>query len=460
MTNPKISVIIPIYNVEKYVEKCIESVRTQSFTDIEIICVDDCSPDKSTIIVQKHMSEDERIVFIEHEKNTGLGGARNSAIRVAKGEYIASVDSDDYMRPNMLEKLWEASENGKFDIVSCGFNRVDEQGNILSSSQYSNLQIKQNEIDIFKTINPGFWNKLWRKSLFVDNQIFFPNHDYYEDMSTTPRILSKAKSVKIIRDRLYNYLIRAESITGSYGDKQIIDYFKGFEIIYDFLVDNELFEKYEEGFNDYVKNNVMYHTKNILSADLYIEEKKQYLRNLLSLRIGFQENYEYFRKKDIDDLILLCKKDSPSYISEKLTKANDLLDQKDNLIKKYDENAKNYQKNNLKLKDDILKLNSKSSQQVIDIKLLKENQIKLNEKINDYYKSVINLEKKLKNAENEIYETLSFRQQIYVSIFSVFAKFSLTKNQNLKLNKTPKLFFKDSKNKFVQRYSELFKIVD
>ena len=449
----KISVIIPIYNVEKYLDKCLHSVRQQTYSNIEIICVDDCSPDNSAEIVKRHMSEDKRIIFIKHEKNTGLGGARNSAIRVAKGEYIASVDSDDYMQPNMLEKLWECAENEKYDVVSCGFNRVDEMGNILSSTQYSDRKINESDVNIFKTVNPGFWNKLWRTSLFVDHQIYFPNHDYYEDMSTTPRILSKVKSVRIIKDRLYNYLVRTESITGSYGDKQIIDYFKGFEIVFNFLIENNLLEKYEDGFKEYIRNNVMYHTKNILSADLYIEEKKQYLRNLIFLRIGFQENYEYFRNKDIDDLILLCKEDSPSFLSKELEKANSLNERKIELIKKYDENAKNYQKNNLKLKEDI-------SQRNEDIKLLKDNKNTLIMDNKNYHKKVVNLEEKLSEAQAVIYEHLSIKQQVCVNLYGFFARFSLTEKQNLKLKNTPKQFFKDSKNSFVRRYSEFFKIVD
>ena len=460
MPSPKISVIIPIYNVEKYLDKCIESVRQQSFTDIEIICVDDCSPDNSVAIVKKHISEDERIILISHEKNTGLGGARNSAIRIAKGEYLASVDSDDYMQLNMLEKLWEATENKKHDIVSCGFNRVDEIGMILSSTQYSDRQISASEIDIFKTLNPGFWNKLWRKSLFVDNQIYFPTHDYYEDMSTTPRILSKAKSIHIIKDKLYSYLVRSGSITGSYGDKHTIDYFKGFEIIYNFLIENDLLNKYEQGFKEYVKNNVMYHAKSILSADLYIEEKKQYLRNLLFLRIGFQENYEYFRRKDIDDLILLCKEDSPSLLNQALAKAENSIERKTELITKYDNNARNYQNNNQKLKDDILVLKNNLSQQDNDIKLLKNNENKLMQENKNYNEVVSELEEELKVLQNHIYETLTIKQQFHVNIFGFFAKFSLTKSQYLKLKNTPKLFFKDSKNNFVRRYSEFFKIVD
>ena len=144
--NPKISVIIPIYNVEEYLDKCLNSVRNQTLKDIEIICVDDCSPDDSYLIVERHAAEDSRISLIRHEKNLGLGGARNTAIRASKADYIASVDSDDYMSLNMLEVLWDASNNGWFDIVGCGYSRVDGDGNILSIVQYDEKQLSNQKV--------------------------------------------------------------------------------------------------------------------------------------------------------------------------------------------------------------------------------------------------------------------------------------------------------------------------
>jgi len=172
---PEISVIIPFYNVERYIDQCLWSVRNQTLKNIEIICVDDCSQDNSRKIVQKHLNDDHRIKLVIHENNLGLGGARNTAIRMAKADYIASVDSDDYMMPNMLEELLGETENGIYDIVCCGFNRVCENGEILSVIKYENAQFcnDSNSIDIFTVLPSSFWHKLWRKSLFIDNKIFF-----------------------------------------------------------------------------------------------------------------------------------------------------------------------------------------------------------------------------------------------------------------------------------------------
>jgi len=200
VVTPKISVVIPVYNTEKYLRKCLDSVINQTLKDIEIIIVNDCSPDNSEVIIDEYKSKDSRIVYINHKENLGLGGARNSAIAIAKGEYLASVDSDDYILPNMLELLFKTATNSQADIVIFGFQRVNEEGNKLKSQKPKNTTLynHNNSINIFSTTNPAFWNKLWKKSLYTENNICFPNYVYYQDLATTPRILTKAKKIVFI----------------------------------------------------------------------------------------------------------------------------------------------------------------------------------------------------------------------------------------------------------------------
>jgi hypothetical protein len=374
--------------------------------------------------------------------------------------YIASADSDDYMLPNMLERLWKATDNEKFDIVSCGFNRVDEMGNILSYTKHGDKQAHNKDINIFKTLNPAFWNKLWRRSLFVDNQIFFPNHDYYEDMSTTPRVLSKAKSVKVIKDRLYNYLVRSESITGSYGDKQIIDYFKGFEILLNYLQESKLYDEYKDDYQEYVKNNVVYHAKGVLGADLYIEEKKQYLRNLLFLRVGFQENILSLQYKDLNDLVNLHKQDSPSFYFNKFQKAEqDFFSEKSikekTLQEKYD--LERQKKEFTKQISISAYNNTKLEKQNILLEKQKEDLINQRSELK---KDKLDLLDKIRVSENILSEKLTFKQEFWVIIFSLFSRWSLTKNQYQKLKSTPKRFFKETSNDLTKKYSIFFNIID
>jgi len=304
--NPKISVIIPIYNVEKYLDKCLNSVMNQTLKDIEIICVDDCSPDGSHLIVEKYAAEDSRISFIRHEENLGLGGARNTAIRAAKADFIASVDSDDYIEPTMLEILWDATEEGKFDIICCGFDRVDNNGKQVLSQEYPNaiIENKNNSINIFTRMNPAFWNKLWRKSLYTQNDIFFPNHLFYEDMATTPRILAKAKRMKIINSGcLYHYLVRSNSITSTYGPRHMIDYFKVFEILLSFLIKNNLAERYENVFFEFIEKNISYHAKMVSEANLSELDLEQYLKHFLLLKLGFFNYFDLLKDKKEKELI-------------------------------------------------------------------------------------------------------------------------------------------------------------
>jgi glycosyltransferase involved in cell wall biosynthesis len=235
---PIVSVIVPIYKTEKYLEKCLESIINQTLHEIEIICVDDCSPDRSATIVEEYSRRDNRISLIKHTENLGLGGARNTAIRASRADYIASVDSDDFILPTMIEKLWSATENGLYDVVVCGFESVDEYDIHISYNRPKARVIHNdnNEINIFNITNPAFWNKIWRRSLYVDNSIFFPQRVHYQDFATTPRILSKSRKIRFIDDVLYKYLIRPGSATYSMSAKHIIDYLKVFEVLRNFLV--------------------------------------------------------------------------------------------------------------------------------------------------------------------------------------------------------------------------------
>ena len=170
-------------------------------------------------MVEKYEKIDPRVKLIRQRKNTGPGGARNTGIRMAKADYIASVDGDDSMLPNMLKILWQETHGKWFDVVCCGFNQVDVLGNVLSFHAYParTVENSNNNINIFSFINPAFWNKLWRKSLFIDHNIYFPHHDLFQDMSTIPRLLAKSNYIKVIDARLYQYLVRSGSITNTYG---------------------------------------------------------------------------------------------------------------------------------------------------------------------------------------------------------------------------------------------------
>lgn len=301
---PLISVIVPIYNVEKYIEKCIRSILSQTLKDIEIICVDDCSPDASDKIIERYATQDSRISLIKHKQNLGLGGARNTGIQAAKADFIASVDSDDSIHPNMLSILWKASKEGLYDIVCCGFDHRNEAGDIIMQQIFEEelFENKNDSLNIFATINPAFWNKLWRRSLYADHAIFFPEHLFYEDFATTPKVLKHAKTVKTIKDCLYHYLIRDNSITAGYTSKHLLDYYHVFNLLSIFLKNNKLQKYYNDEFNQYIMRGVHYHSQQVLKANLSEGKIQQYLRHLLMLKIAFLEYRTLIDNTETDEI--------------------------------------------------------------------------------------------------------------------------------------------------------------
>ena len=448
MASPKISVIIPIYGTEKYLDKCLLSVREQTFKDIEIICVDDCSPDNSYKIVEKHCKQDKRVVLIRHEKNLGLGGARNTGIRAAKADYLASVDSDDFISKNMLEALWNATDNGWFDIVCCGFSRVDENGNILSKHSYVEKQVfnEKNNIDIFSTLNPAFWNKLWRKSLFIDNNIYFPEHDYYEDMSTTPRILAKAQYIKVIKDTLYLYLVRDQSIMNSVSDKHIIDYLKGFEILSRFLKENGLSQLYTDRFHDFIQANFKYYAKFILNSNLSPEKKNQYLHFLILFRITFVENFNKFCHFDLNGLLTqLNEKELYGAYYDRYQRALGDIKKKEGIIAKYSA--------------EIEKKAEKVKGQDSEINKLLMNNSDIKSELERVNTDLSIAKKDLLLLESEASQKVSLAQMFAVLFFAGLTYFAMNEKQTLKLINKPKMFFKDSKSSFARAYGSWFKLI-
>ena len=284
--NPAVTVIVPIYNTEKYIRKCLESIMSQSFQDIEILCIDDNSGDHSVEIVKSLQAQDLRIKLVHHQFNLGLGAALNTGIKLSTAPYVAFVDSDDYISPFMIEKSYNYAVEGRYDIIIFGFVEVDESGNILSTHlpQEGYIDFKEPPGNIFFLTNPGVWNKLWKKSLFVENKIFFPDRQYFSDLATTPRLLFKARRVYFIREVFYKYLKRLGSITNTYSAKHILDHIRTFDLLKEFLINEEVFGAYKEQFKSAVKGHILYHATQVHKGKIEHEQERQYLRHLLLLR--------------------------------------------------------------------------------------------------------------------------------------------------------------------------------
>ncbi len=216
MNNPLISIIIPVYNVEKYIDKCIMSVLQQTYTNIEIYLVDDGSTDKSGSICDQYAKKDSRIIVI-HKENGGLSSARNAALDVIHGEYITFVDSDDFVSDNYVAFLYEILQKESADVSVCQmFEFFDETGlsdDNLHKTEIVNPMSSKEAITKFllqKNLYASAWGKLYRKEIF--EQIRYPVGYYYEDMAIIHKIFMLANRIAYSESQNYYYRQRKDGI--------------------------------------------------------------------------------------------------------------------------------------------------------------------------------------------------------------------------------------------------------
>lgn len=245
-----LSVIIPVYNVKDYLEKCVESVIDTKFDDYEIILVDDGSTDgASGELCDKIAATYPQLIRVIHQENRGLGGARNTGIREAKGEYLFFPDSDDTVVPGTVSLLAAKILQTDADIIAYNIMTDDGNGNrtpVVSNYIESDTPFKLSERPEYLLSLPNAWGRVWRKSLFTDNGIEYPNKVWYEDIRTSTKLFAKAESIVTIPDRLYVYLQRQGSIMRSSNlerNREIID---AFEDIISWFKKEGLFEQYKD----------------------------------------------------------------------------------------------------------------------------------------------------------------------------------------------------------------------
>lgn len=234
-----ISIIIPVYKVEKYLEKCIQSVINQTYENLQIILVDDGSPDNCGKICDEYAKKDHRIEVI-HKSNGGLSDARNKGLEIAKGEYIGFVDSDDYIESDMYEVLYNLLKQYNVDVSICNFYTVS-QGKIAIKNadngikEYNRIEILK-EILLDNNIQSYAWNKLYKKELF--NEIKYPVGKKYEDIGTTFYLLEKCNKVVVTGKPEYYYINRQGSIVNNVTESTITDYIELIMQRYDYIEEN------------------------------------------------------------------------------------------------------------------------------------------------------------------------------------------------------------------------------
>ncbi len=300
---PKISIVVPIYNVEKYLESCIESILNQTFTDFELILVNDGSTDNSPSICNRYKNMDERI-RVYHKKNGGVSSARNLGIHVAKGKYISFIDPDDTIEPTMYEIMYREAVKTKSDIIISSYriiNLINESVESVELPFKKKRTMDKNEIrlelfPLLLSLKSGMGygiyssvNKLYKRSIFEDFEIKFDEEkNHGEDATLNILLLKKIETITFIPIPLYNYFVRKrDSLTQTFRENMFIDNLNNLE--------NHLYlchefdcEQYIDGGIKNFLNLTIAHIIEISMSSLSFHNRKKLISNITN-NLTFQQ---------------------------------------------------------------------------------------------------------------------------------------------------------------------------
>lgn len=289
---PEVSIIIPVYNVAKYLGCCLDSVLAQTFQNFEVICVNDGSTDNSWEILQQYALKDKRIKAITQE-NKGLSEARNTALKAAKGEFIAFIDSDDFIAPEFLTVLLKAQADTNADIIGCDFKKIYKETDSLKEVKKFHPKFYADALAVLlhknNFIHFNVWNKLYKREVIGDIR-FIPDI-YYEDWVFNCCVFEQAQGFAWVKEKLYAYRISNGSIMRSdFNEKKLQDYVTGIREVYAYFMANAP-EKWEKVRNTRISRTVKMMMNSALraknkelcqSTSMYLKEL--YKQNLISYK--------------------------------------------------------------------------------------------------------------------------------------------------------------------------------
>ena len=283
----KVSVIVPVYNVEKYIDKCLETLSKQTIDDFEVIIVNDGTKDNSEEIIKRYTKKYRNMKYFIKE-NGGLSDARNYGLKKATGEYIAFLDSDDYVTYDMYEKMYKKAKSGDFDMVVCDLNYVYPDKIVRANS---NIKKDTNDIkSTFINIYPAAWNKIFKRDLF-DNNIFFKKGVWFEDVEFIYRLLPYIKSIGVIHEPFNQYVQREGSITSTINEK-VYDYISNLNGVIDFYKERSIYEEYKNEL-EYVYVRYLYATF-LKTASKY--NYQDYLKAVNKAILSVKEKFPKYRR--------------------------------------------------------------------------------------------------------------------------------------------------------------------
>ncbi len=234
---PEISVIVPVYKVEKFIYRCVNSILNQTFTDFELILVDDGSPDNCPAICDEYAEKDSRIKVI-HKQNGGLSDARNVGKEKATGNYITFIDSDDWIHKEYLERLYNACHDFDADVSVCGYFRTENQEPVIASEKYAVNTFTPEDFWCSLELNHAIapWGKLYKREL--DKDIKFPVGKLHEDVFTTHEYIFSAQKIAFFPAEMYFYYINSDSITGKGWYPKRMDAVEAFRVQTEYFHNN------------------------------------------------------------------------------------------------------------------------------------------------------------------------------------------------------------------------------
>ncbi len=261
-----VSLIVAIYNIEEYLEKCLDSLRVQTFSDITVYCVNDGSKDNSKSIAERFCKKDPRFILCD-KPNGGLSDARNYALKMVKSKYVMFVDGDDFVAPEMVEHAVARAERDELDLLIFDYNQYYLA---TGKSEVRSVPFEDGKIyDLKETpellcyVGNSAWNKLYRTELFQKNGIEYPKGYVQEDLGTTPKLLYLAHRIGFLHEPLYDYLIdRPNNITQEKNER-IYHILKMCESFVSFYREKGAFEKYYEELKYLSSINILYSLKKL-----------------------------------------------------------------------------------------------------------------------------------------------------------------------------------------------------
>ncbi|MEF2901636.1 MAG: glycosyltransferase family 2 protein [Clostridia bacterium] len=294
----KVSIIVAAYNIENYIKRCMDSIVSQTFKDIEIIVVNDGSTDNTSKIIESFANNDKRIKTID-KQNEGLIEARKSGLKIACGEYILFLDGDDWLHTQAIEKLYKKAIQDDSDIVLYNFylaydsNKLKAQKSFEETVKYEDDYLK---LSLTGQIGANIWAKFLRREFLIDNNIeFVKDITYAEDVATTNLLFMYSPKVSTIDENLHYYYQRGNSVT-KIVDERLFDIPKALNFIKLNLEKQGLYEKYKEEYGYLYYKHIYFYQ--IISATHYIDIHKKLYKIWKSTKIDIRNNKYFIDFKD------------------------------------------------------------------------------------------------------------------------------------------------------------------